>query len=447
MELRMKEHWNKLGEGCQSWLLLSLLYLAAHFMLFFLHGRWWDDWVLWGGIQRSYGMYMDAGGGYASYGLMYLVSLLPDGGYRWLAFFLYYASLLLLWRMLRRLASPQAAKWIAALVAVMPVNDARALAIDFPYTVCFFCFFLACFLLQQEVETSSLFRRALLRLTMILLFLYSFLTNSLLVFYAVPFAYVVWKKEKNTVYYLDLLLLPFVYWGVKQVFLQPAGAYAGYNAVTIGALVKAVVFTFPATLLILKEIVINLLDVVRAKPLVVLLIITIWSFVKHRNERADWQFGDLCGAVLGGCVLWLGLFPYIVVRHGPVIGTTGPAGRDTLLVSVGAAVLLYYVGRMAFSPWMQRCMMGCFLFLGVLHFNVWYLAYQNSWYQKVALMEYLETDARVEAANNILYHNQKGDPIDGSCFYALNGVGESVYHKQTIFFLPIPVLAPGENRH
>ena len=110
--------------------------------------------------------------------------------YKLLTFLIFFINGILLDQILKRNAfiSENNRFFICLLFLVSPLNIARVTLICFPYTFCTFLFFLAWFLLPTK------------RFISLILFLFSFTTNSLLVFYCLPIIeifYTHYKFNKN----------------------------------------------------------------------------------------------------------------------------------------------------------------------------------------------------------------------------------------------------------
>jgi hypothetical protein len=108
----------------------------------------------------------------------------------------------------------------------LPFNFARIAAIDFPYALCLFLFFLA----WSVIDRSRVFAA--------LLFLVSFNTPSLLVFFVLPMADLMyrifrpWTPKTLVVFPLqrpELFTIPFIFYFIKYKYFEPTGFYEGYN--------------------------------------------------------------------------------------------------------------------------------------------------------------------------------------------------------------------------
>lgn len=228
--------WGLILQSIKSYLnkdivFLSFVYMLMHGgLLFISNAVFWDDWVVFGNTSE---VIFDT---FAQAGAMfnwsaYLHSAMLGLGlwtYKLSTFVLMFSVGLLLNSILARYeVLPRELRFtVVLLFLVLPFNLARVALIDFPYTLCYFLFFWAWYLMDRQ------------RLVALLLFFLSFNTNSLLVFYALPiidmvyrgggfnsigsFIRAVYKKS-------DFLFIPFVYFVIKLEFFAPYGRYKGYN--------------------------------------------------------------------------------------------------------------------------------------------------------------------------------------------------------------------------
>src|SRR5690606_15478799 len=115
---------------------------------------------------------------------------------------------------------------IATIFMIFPLNSARVAGINVPYATCYLAFFLAWYLLKERKKVAAV------------LFLFSFNTNSLLVFYVLLiYVFNFTNRQGNHVAVTKrirqnwiFIALPFFYFFVKQYFFKPYGFYENYNS-------------------------------------------------------------------------------------------------------------------------------------------------------------------------------------------------------------------------
>ena len=82
--------------------------------------------------------------------------------------------------------------------------------------------------------------------------------------------------------YLDFVLLPVVFWGIKLLFYQPYGRYRGYNQVTLESAVAGLPFIDNALIGGFIEPLVDSFSGFLALPLWVLLLATLIAFLGAR---------------------------------------------------------------------------------------------------------------------------------------------------------------------
>ena len=129
---------------------ITMVYFSAHYLLLFVSGIWWDDWVLHDlDLFRLFDMQ-------GSFFLAYIhefLFLLGDNGYRILTFFIYWCSSIIYYKILQEFSfiSTKGALWMSMIFACLPLNDARITQICFFYGLSLLCFLLG-FLLIADCQ-------------------------------------------------------------------------------------------------------------------------------------------------------------------------------------------------------------------------------------------------------------------------------------------------------
>lgn len=213
-------------------------------------GTFWDDWMYYyrdrTGLWKEF---MEAGRPSSAFWVETVWNL-PHYGYRWLVFLLFMITALILYALIRnsKMFNQNEALWLSVLYTVMPVNDARIILCTFSYAVGLTSFMIGVYVLQKYMlyEKSSRFH---FRIAALFFFGYSFIIQSLLVFYAAVLFYIFFCEYQNRrkvleaikamVKYVDFIALPIIFWVGKQIVFPSYGSFANYNVVTMGTMVKA----------------------------------------------------------------------------------------------------------------------------------------------------------------------------------------------------------------
>lgn len=366
--------------------------------------------------------------------------LFPESGYRVITFFLFYACMLFLWKILKNwLQMDDSARfWICALYAVMPINDIRIALIVFPYTIGLF-FFMA----GMSHLSSSLFCGSLTlsrRISALLLFLLSFTLNSNLFFFSIVLLMILTKERsiKRMLHYCDFIALPIVFFAVKTVFFPAHGIYAGYNSITLAKLCKALLYILPADCYVLCSVANNLTRLLlRHYFWVELLFVvaglaTVYLYQRKTKASSSQQTAFsgkklLLFAALGFVLLSAGLFPYLAADPSIVVRTSAVDGRDAMLAPFGAALIFYSVGTLILRPRFARYAFTTFVMAGMLYFNLMYLSYQQDYYRQLGFQYQLTQHQELADASNIVYLNDDEGFINIKTFYHLNGNAELAF--------------------
>ncbi|MEO8571954.1 MAG: hypothetical protein ABI553_09680 [Chloroflexota bacterium] len=393
-------------------LIIAAAYAIAWGLLLVNRGLYWDDWTLLGRTPASLiGGFTELGlplGGVAYSALFSLP--LPGLAGHVLIFATYLASSLVLHAILRLLPGISAMDaLIAALTfAVLPVNVARIALIDSLYGVSLLAFLLASWLLIRVVEDGGTGRR----IAALLLFLLSFYTASLLVFYAVPIALAAFLLRRArsdsiaslVIRHADFLALPVAYWVLKAAFLTPNGVYEGYNALSLGGLlgVPGAMIAVPGQVLAEPMTrafaVAGWLGLVAGAGLAIVLL-------RHRRRLSDARPAPApILALIGAALIGLGVFAYLAVGLTPMIWDW--SSRHQLLVPLGVGLIAAAIGRgfgSLGSPTRTAglAVVGLLLGISVIADVRTLVGYQVDWFKQQALIEAVRADPALQTARHV----------------------------------------------
>ena len=222
-------------ENCsltKYYFLLFVMYFIAHGGILILpEAIYWDDWTLFEvdpdiillTFQEVGSMFNIAG-----YLHVFLLSI-GAWSYKVLTFILMFSTGIAFDFILKKQKFIQIELrfLIVMFFLILPFYWARVALIDIVYTLSYFLFFFSWSILSKY------------RILAVLLFFISFNTNSLLVFYLLPFLDLYYRASSDkinvktfSVFFvrnIDLALLPFIYFALKLIFYSPTGLYENYN--------------------------------------------------------------------------------------------------------------------------------------------------------------------------------------------------------------------------
>lgn len=376
---------------------LFLIYLISHGGIFIIpNAIFWDDWcIFYVNKENLFDIFSQAGSMFNLGG--YLHSILSPIGpwvYKCLTFVLMFAAGFTLDKILiRNNKFNKSERFLIVLFfLILPFNTARVTAICFPYTVCYLLFFLGWLLFDKK------------RILSLSLFFISFNTNSLLVFYILPFIESFlrssnWKFSINkfTLFCLqkfDFLLIPFVYLGVKLYFFKPYGSYLHYNEVNniIGAIKAPLKFFIELTQV--------------STPIFFTILLSIFFLKFFRILKLYPQTVSRKNAfiisIVGFFILYIGVFPYAVVHCYPSFFEW--SSRHQLLLPLGSSVVIL-------SIWIRLGVQCRILFISILLsvavlYNIsTYKDYYYDWRKQSYILKLIKKNELIRNSNLIVFND------------------------------------------
>jgi hypothetical protein len=390
------------GERSQrDYLYLILLYCVAHLPLVITTGQFHDGFcfehgdarltelVLWTDGRPLYGYYINWAFSFHNY-------FVP----RFVCFVMYLAAALLLRNVLATIpvVDWEARFFIVSFVMVFPADSTRV-SLPFGYYALSYLLFFVGF----QLVSLYLSRRTLwLRLAALVAFFVSFGLPSLLVFYALVIVYIAYRHMemlrtiKSALHlaweFLDFLILPCAFWGVRTLYFPPSGAYAEYfnfglsylgltswaSAIS-GAAMRPLLFSvWPVSW-------VQVVVVLGGGGL-------LYLGLRRRGTEAPESTlrQDLVLFTTGVIALLLALFPYLAVRKVPSYWDWN--SRHSLLAPLGVSFVLVYglraAGRCLHVAPRQLLLVYCLLVAVFVTGNVRvYASYWMDWYKCLSLVQ------------------------------------------------------------
>jgi hypothetical protein len=410
---------------------LAIAYTVMHGgILLMPNAVFWDDWLLYRSSDTIIlQTFREAGSIFNSAGYLHVFMLwMGVWSYKFFTFVLMFGSGVLLNFILKRnaLLSREARFLVVLLFLILPFNFARIAAIDFPYALCYFLFFLAWSVIDRY------------RITAALLFLASFNTNSQLVFYFLPILDLLYRTHRPwtlqslarfPLYRPELLAAPFVFYFVKVKYFKPVGFYEGYNENLKFANIKN------AAQLQFKD-----LATIEFNELVFLALLPIvfFLFLKKINTDSE-KIGLKLFAILflvGILSFFLGALPYWILGLVPTFNEW--ASRHQLLLPLGTALVIStvllpcpkHLKLAAISALVSAC-----LTLGIVN----YYDFAVDWNKQKTLVKLFSENEDIRRADVVLMNDLTPglNAIKREYrFYEWNGLLENAFGDQSRFALP-----------
>lgn len=344
-------------------LALPLYALSNGFMLLFLKSYFWDDWLVYYSESSDGTIDFFRRIGLSPIDAFFQVEVLGKRPelFRILTIVSFFLAGWCLFHILNtvKILSAEQIRLITILFLILPINSARVAMMVFVYSSSLFLFYLAWYLL---VIKRSLF----VQLLSIPLFLLSFDTVALVVFFIVPCAHYLYlrlsapESDKRNAYISSVLLasLAPLYWIIDRRFNPPQGTYL-------------VMYT-PQKL-----------GVLRGFLLLIVCAVIIFWFLKTR-AKGTFESKRIAIIIIGLTITVVGALPYIVGGHLVDISdwllafvprSSDWDSRHQLLLGLGLSIMITGVIGSIDSTFKRH---GVAVLFGLC--VVWNITYMHSYY-------------------------------------------------------------------
>ena len=438
---------------------LTLIYISAQWMLLVLSGQWYDDWI------------------YADHDVAFLIdsfmqSSLPlhafidlviwNLPFRYIVFVMYLGTGYFVYRTLEKinLFSQVDAFWITALFLTVPIFDVRTTFICFGYALGLFVFWIA-FFLTAIWKNSTGKKRIIFRCLALFMLMLSFDTESQMLMTLVILLYLYYEdlkgdikeREKfliilkkfliSIIHNIDYLLAPIVWYVGDKILFPGYGFYNGHSYVKWNELPGIILKSPFLAIQMLEKIFENYKNCFDEVYTVVILAAVTVAFVAlflitHKNRKTeilrinDKFIVDVAMLLVGLFTFFIGIFPYIVKRSA-VMEPIYTGGRDSVLLGIGIALIIYYAVKIILRSEIQRLALVIILTLGVIHFNYTYIDWQEGYYQQLQLRDEFAENEEIKEDKTVLV-KYSGDKIYHS-YYQTGGNYWTVTGNQDTFFI------------
>lgn len=317
--------------------LISLIYLFAHVWILTLgDATYWDDWTYFEAPAswilddfRQAGSFLNISGG-----IYVALSSLGMWAYKF-AILLVGLAIAVLWAVIleRDMGfSKQECFWVVAIASALPLNPARVALINFYYTLCVLFFLIGWLAIEKR------------RLPAVVFLFFSFSTQSLLVFYFFPFIIFLRKivlarsVSRNKAYLFLLILLPFIWFALKQIFFRPSEFYEGYNSISFTNLGDIALAQYDVTKEYLSA---DLGAIIRENPLILAAcLLAVFLIVRRAKPTSSTSLKKTGLRLLVGCSMFIfACFPYWSVGQVAVFWEWD--SRHQLLMPIGTAIIIF----------------------------------------------------------------------------------------------------------
>lgn len=283
-------------------------------------------------------------------------NLFPDRvfAYKFFTFFSILSNAILIFKIASLWISKANAVKIACLSAVYPAFQVSIMSSMMQYHLDYTLFLLGAWLQlsnQYTLSPNNQRKYFIRRITSLLLFAASFTLNSLLVFYfGFIILYFLSQQHKNLnnpamffVRNIDFLLLPFLYWYLKNLFFPTFGAYTTYNQFNFSFEIMKWTATVFFTSSVLRPFVYEIplyLTILILSIGLILLKKQAYNSILIKNSVSS----DLLLLTYGLFLLLCGTLPYILVGKPPHPDSMDT--RNALLVALPMSIIIFSIVEM-----------------------------------------------------------------------------------------------------
>ncbi len=309
--------------------------------------------------------------------------------------------------------------FIVIIFSIIPFFEYRLVVATIHYTLSNLLFFMGIFLLPVYYKTGKI----LLRILILILFFFSFISNQLLPYYFIIFAFIIYLSKFKFKSFSDLfrfiginsdfLILPFLFFLIKTIFFKPKVWFnsIGYTSISLESLFSTLfnmVFVIDGSFWELIKVSMAFLDnyLFWMIFLSIIFYFVILKIVKRNNESAALSNYNLKFLLLSFFVLFMGAFAYLAV--GAVPSMNWFSSRHQLLLPLGSSMLLVFLVKSLFKEKIQSFVFS-FIIVVFIGINIDYgFKYQMHWIKQVSLIEHFkEIDILKKETSFIIEDNTK----------------------------------------
>ena len=404
--------------------IITAIYSIAHGLILFNNGVFWDGWSwfnqtpenLFDIIKQRDGLF-----------LRYLMAfpLLSDYGVvvlRVITFLLFFTAALFLYNILTYIKEIDSfSRLVIVLIfAIFPINEARISISVGMYALCYALFYLGFWVLALYINTNKYY----LRILSLLIFFFSFSTNSFLVFYLIPLSFIFYKEKESIILfpslfikvitkYTDYLLLPIIFIIINHVFFQPSGIYENIYSISFKEILLSPINAMGAFSTSFISSLNNSFDYFIYIFFFSLIVFTLLNNREIKNTNNSWIF-----IKVGIIAFFLAVFTHLSIGRGFDYGNEW-ASRDELLIPLGAAFILYYglkllVYKFEISHKVQKLLYSILITAFIITNITNYLEFQRDWFKQLSIIENIKSSEVIKNNMAFVFDDKTTD---------LNGIG------------------------
>lgn len=430
---------------------LVVLYIATNFIMFFNQGKFWDDWCL-SSQEGIRAICIGTGIPFMIPVHFFLINLtthpallyhLLTGIIEIIGIGIFYKCLILL------SVSRSHAFFLTLLFVLVPYNSAKMTMACFMYSIgnlfllfaiLFFIFFVYKNQLLIRIISIICFILSFLFLpsTLVMALAFFLLMAVLSLNMAIEFKLIYFKKVLNKLLnWSDFILIPFVFWVARTIFLKPTGIYAaeGYREFSISSVLLSPINLMLAFIQNFVGIGVLSESYSISKTHALLFIaIFIMIYIFIRKYKLAMQLNDKRLLYVGLYFFIAGAFAYIMVGLSISFDTFN--SRNQILLRFGAAFLIFYLVSLIHSQKAQKLIITTIISIFIVATISNQLQFQKSWFKQLALEKAFAQEKLLSEGINFVIIDQTNEYNEYKQYYrsyCFAGILYKTFGTQTRF--------------
>jgi hypothetical protein len=140
--------------------------------------------------------------------------------------------------------------------------------------------------------------------------------------------------------------------------------------------------------------------------------------------------------LLGAVVFEAGMYAYAVVRKSGYVAMSGVRGRDSILLGLGMAIMMYFGFELIFGRFYIIREILCIICVmcGILYFNSIYSEYQKDWYHQEAFGQEIITNEYIIANDSFYVIDNTNYRTGATRTYSLSSYAKSITGQENRCF-------------
>lgn len=431
--------------------IILLLYTVANLFMLLNNGWYWDDWCL-SSPEGIKDICAGAGIPFMTPIHSWLINstAYPALLYHIITGIMELLGIVLFYKCLLMINVSHSHTFLMTLVfAVLPYNQAKITMACFMYTIGFLFFLLAVYLFINFTRNNNF----ILRIISLILFFgsFMFLPSTLVLALAfLLFMAIIGQKQEiefklsyfklilpRLINWADFILLPFIFWIFRALYLKPTGIYAteGYREFSLNSVLLTpinLIVAFIQNFIGLGAM--NNPSNIAVIYTLLFFAVCVVMFIVLGKYKIDQQFNSKRMLYIGLYFFIAGAFAYTMLGLSPTFN--GFNSRHQILLKFGSTFIIFYLVCLIRSERAQRLTISTIISLFIVYNISCQLQFQKSWFKQMALKHAFPLEKSLsEGVNFVIIDNtNEYNEFNGAlAFYCYTGILKNAFGTQTRF--------------